>query len=319
MIRLFLSHAFAGSSFMPPEGSKVAGYVDGLYAFLLWASLISCVFVIGGFVFFAIKYRRKFEGQTGAYISHNNVLEFAWSFIPFVVFMIVFGWGWWVYKELRTSPKEAMEVHVFAQQWSWEFVYLSGRKVSNEFYVPVDTPVKLIMTSRDVIHSFYIPAFRTKQDVVPGRYSATWFQANKVGDYQVFCTEYCGMAHSSMLAKIHVVTRKQYEEWLEKDPYKGLDLAQIGQKIYSAKCSVCHNTTLDRKVGPGFANIFGKEREFDDGKKLIADENYIRESILQPNAKVVKGFPRNVMPIFAGQLNEQELSGVVTYLKTLKN
>ena len=313
------SAAYASSTFMPPEGTQIASYVDGLYKFLILVSFVSCVLVIGGLVYFAIKFKRNHQGEKTAYISHNHALEFAWSFIPFVIFMVVFAWGWWIYTEMRTFPRDSLEITVVGQKWNWDFLYKSGRKVSNELYVPVDTPVKLIMASRDVLHSFFIPSFRVKQDVVPGRYTALWFQANKAGNYQVFCTEFCGAGHSAMLAKVHVLPKKEYEEWLEKDPYKGLDLTQIGQKVYTGKCVACHNVNAEKKVGPGFAGIFGRQEALEDGQTVTVDENYIRESILSPNSKIVKGFQKGLMPTFAGQLSEQELMGLITYLKSLKN
>jgi len=183
-----LAHA-APSMFMPPEATEVAKKVDLLYGFLVWASAISCFIVIGGMVWFAFKYRRK-PGNKSAYITHNTTAEFLWSFIPFLTFMLAFGWGWYVYHFLRVAPENAFEVNVRAQKWNWTFLYKSGKSSTGDMYVPVDTPVKVIMNSTDVIHSFYVPAFRSKQDVVPGRYTTMWFNADKLGNYQIFCAEY---------------------------------------------------------------------------------------------------------------------------------
>jgi cytochrome c oxidase subunit 2 len=312
----FSTIAFA-KTFMPEQGSTFAAHYDALYEFLVVVSAISSVMVIGGMIYFALKYRRKGPNDKTAYISHNAMLEFLWSFIPFVIFMIVFAWGWYVYHQMRAMPQNALEVHVTAQKWYWDFQYKSGRKTSKELYVPINTPVKLIMNSRDVIHSFYVPSFRMKQDVVPGRYTALWFEATKLGSFQVFCTEFCGDGHSDMLAKVHVLTREDYDKWLQNDPYKGLSPMEIGKTIFEAKCTACHNITNEKKVGPGFAGIFGSDRALADGTKAVADENYLRESILNPNAKVVAGFPPAMTP-FQGQLSEDELAGVIEYLKTLK-
>lgn len=314
----FMSTAHAASTFSPPPVTRIAQHFDALYAFLLIASLISCILVIGGLVYFALKYRRSPEGPKSAYITHNNVLEFTWSFVPFIIFMVAFGWGWYIYVEMRTVPRDSIEINVIAQKWAWSFLYKSGRTTSAELFVPVNTPIKLAMTSKDVLHSFFVPAFRVKQDVIPGRYTMLWFEADQVGDYQIFCTEYCGAGHSTMLAKVHVLPKAEYEKWLETDPYKGLSMAQIGQKLYAGKCQVCHNPTEEKKIGPGFANLLGKTREFEGAPSLVADANYIRESILNPSAKIVKGYPAKVMPTFAGQLNEQELMGIITYIETLK-
>lgn len=306
------------SIFMPPQATDVAVGVDNLYGFLLVASFISCVLVIGGLILFAVKYRRKVHGEKTPYLSHNTTLEFLWSFIPFVIFMVAFVWGWIVFHQIRKMPTDALEIAVQAQKWDWTFVYKNGRRVASEFYVPVNQDVKLLMSSNDVLHSFYVPAFRAKQDVVPGRYTAYWFNANREGTFQVFCAEYCGDRHSGMLAKVHVVPREKYEEWLSSEPYKGLSSVEIGQKIYAGRCVACHTLTDAKNVGPGFKGVFGRTEQLDGGGSVTVDENYIRESVLNPNAKVVAGFPKGVMPTFAGQLSEEELMGIIDYLKSLK-
>ncbi|MCB0415490.1 MAG: cytochrome c oxidase subunit II [Bdellovibrionales bacterium] len=317
LLRLTLSVAYA-DTFAPPEGTHIARQWDSLYSFILWASLIASVMVVAGMIYFALKYKRRSDNDTTAYITHNNTLEFLWSFIPFVFFLIMFGWGWKVYHEMRNAPKGAFEIHVTGQKWNWTFDYKSGKKTDAEFVVPVNTDIKLIMTSKDVIHSFYIPAFRIKQDVVPGRYTSLWFNADKIGDFQIFCTEYCGTGHSAMLAKVKVVEKEKFEEWLANDPYKGLSLVEVGKKVFDGKCTACHNITTEKKVGPGFFGLFGKSRSFADGSSTTADENYIRESVLKPNSKVVQGFPAGVMPTFAGQIADNEIRGVIEYIKTLK-
>lgn len=306
----------AAQSFMPPQGTKIAENVDSLYSFLVWASLISSILVIGGMTYFAIKYRRKTATDKTAYIPHNALLEFLWSFIPFVIFMVVFGWGWYVFHQMRTMPKNALEVHVTGQKWNWSFKYKSGR-TSRTLVVPAGEPVKLIMTSKDVIHSFYVPAFRIKQDVIPGRYTALWFEAEKLGTFHVFCTEYCGTSHSEMLSKVEVKSRADYDQWLLNDPYKGLTPIEIGKKYFTA-CTACHNITDQRLVGPGLAGLFGKERVFVDGSTAIADETYIRNSILNPQSQVVEGYEGIVMTSFQGQISEEEILGVIEYIKSLK-
>lgn len=308
----------SGSIFMPHAATEIAKEVDSLYYFLLMASFISCVLVIGGLIVFAVRYRRRSENDKTPYISHNTTLEFLWSFIPFVIFMVVFVWGWILFHKLRRAPEGSLEIAVQAQKWDWTFTYKNGRSSAAEFYVPVNEPVRLIMTSKDVLHSFFVPAFRNKQDVVPGRYTSFWFKAKEEGTYQVFCTEYCGDQHSAMLAKLHVVPRPQFEEWLANDPYKGLSMAEVGQRVYQVRCTACHTLTDKMNVGPGFKGVFGKSGKLDSGESYVVDENYIRESILNPSAKVVAGFPKGVMPTFAGQLNEQELMGLIEYLKTVK-
>lgn len=313
-----LMQSAQANTFMPPAATDIAERVNSLYGFLLWASFISCVLVIGGFIYFAFKYKRRSENDKTAYISHNNFLEFLWSFVPFLIFMAVFVWGWAIYSQMRTFPEDALEVHVQAQKWSWSFEYKNGRKSSGELLIPVNTPIKLVMTSSDVLHSFYVPAFRAKQDVVPGRYTALWFQPKYKGEYQIFCTEYCGEQHSGMLAKLKVVSREEFDDWLANDPYKGLAMEEVGQKIYTARCAICHHTNDQKLVGPGFGGLFGREETLQGGEKVMVDENYLRESIMNPNAKIVAGYPSGQMPTFAGQLSEQEITGVIEYIKTLK-
>lgn len=312
------SAASTGSRFSPFAATEIAAEWNTLYGFLLAASLISCVLVIGGLIYFAIKYRRKSENEKTPYISHSTTLEFLWSFIPFVIFMVVFVWGWKLFHEFRKMPENALEIAIEAQKWDWTFAYKSGRRISGEFVVPVNEPIKMVMTSKDVLHSFYVPAFRNKQDVVPGRYTTYWFKANTIGNFQVFCAEYCGDKHSAMLAKVKVVSREDFDQWLAVDPYKGLSSTDIGQKVYQARCVACHQLSDAKAVGPGWKGMFGRSEKMTDGTTIVADENYIRESIVNPNAHVVEGFPSGVMPTFAGQLSEQELMGVIDFIKTVK-
>lgn len=306
------------SAFMPPAVTDIAHQVDNLYSFLLWASAISCAILIGGMIYFVLKYKRKTDSDKTPYISHNTFLEFLWSFIPLVIFLVMFAWGWYVYHQMRQMPENALEVHVFGRQWSWEFAYKSGKTSGSEMVVPVNTPIKLIMTSKDVLHSFYVPSMRIKQDVIPGTYTALWFNSEKLGDFQVFCTEYCGTSHSGMLAKIKVVSQADYEKWIQENE-EGLTLAQRGQKYYKDKgCVACHSLDGTPMVGPSWKGIFGKEHTMTDGSTVKVDENYLRESILQPNAKTVKGFGAGVMPTFQGQLDENQVNAIIEFIKELK-
>lgn len=313
-------NAFANesSAFMPPAVTEIAGQFDNLYSFLLWMSLIGCAILLGGMIYFVVKYKRKTANDKTPYISHNTFLEFVWSFIPLMLFLFVFAWGWYVYHQMRAMPENALEVHAFGRQWSWEFVYKSGKSTGNEFLVPVNTPVKLLMTSKDVLHSFYIPSMRIKQDVVPGRYTALWFNAEKLGDFHVFCTEYCGTSHSGMLAKMRVVTQAEYDAWIQENE-EGMTLVEKGQKYYSDKgCVACHSVDGVAKVGPTWKGIFGQEHEMDDGSKVKVDENYLRESILVANAKTVKGYGKGVMPSYQGQLTEDQVNAMIEFIKSLK-
>lgn len=304
------------ASFAPNVGTKIAGDWDSLYEFLLVSSLIACVLLIGGMVYFVTKYRRKTDNDKTPYISHNSFLEFLWSFIPLVLFLIIFAWGWSIYHDMRNPPADAKEVHVYGQQWLWQFEYKNGKKLNNEMVVPVGTPIKLIMTSKDVLHSFYVPSFRIKQDVIPGRYTTLWFQAEKMGEFHVFCTEYCGIDHSQMLAKLKVVEPAEYEKWLAtNDAMAG----SPGAKIYNDKgCVACHSLDGSPKVGPTFKGLFGRTSVFEEGGQTVADENYIRESIVNPTAKTVKGYPKGAMPSFQGQLSEEDLTAIIEFIKSQK-
>ncbi len=309
--------AHASFSFLPPDGDTIAPMFDHLYEFMVIICSIASILVIGGMIYFALKYRRR-PGQKSAYITHNTMLEFLWSFIPFVLFMVAFGWGWYVYFHMRTVPKKHFEVNVIAQQWLWSFEYNSGRIEARNLYVPVNTPIELIMTSKDVIHSFFVPAFRQKQDVVPGTYTYTWFDATHVGTYDLFCTQFCGVGHSSMLGKVHVLTKVAFDHWLEANPNKGLTPVEIGHKIYEQRCSVCHNITTQPKIGPGWAHLYGSMVQLQGQPPHRADANYIRTHILTPARYTVKGFPKGVMPSFQGQLTETQINGIIAFIKSLK-
>lgn len=308
-------------SFMPTQGTEIAKQVDNLYGFLLVSSFIACAILIGGMIYFVFKYKRKTGNDKTAYISHNTFLEFLWSFIPLVIFLGVFAWGWYIYHNMRTMPKDALEIHLYGKQWAWEAEYKNGYKTVNEIVVPVNRDVKILMTSIDVLHSFYVPSFRLKQDAVPGRYTAVWFNANKLGEFHIFCTEYCGTSHSGMIGKLRVVTQEEFDQYLEQGQEESaLPLAKRGEKIFALKaCASCHSVAdHTKKVGPSLFQIFGKEEKMTDGNTVKVDENYLRESIMSANAKIVAGYGPNVMPAFQGQISENELNALIEYIKELK-
>lgn len=312
--------ANTGGKFMPVAGTEIAGRVDNLYSFLLIVSLVACVILLGGMAYFVVRYRRLTPTQETAYITHNTFLEFLWSFIPFVIFFIVFAWGWIIYHDMRTMPENAREVQVTARKWGWTYTYKDGR-TSDTLIVPIGEPIKLVMNSVDVLHSFYVPSFRIKQDVVPGRYTALWFEVEKPGDYTVFCTEYCGSGHSAMLSKITAVPLEQYNKWLA-DVQPTLSLLEQGEKLYAVQaCKGCHTTDGSVVVGPSFKGIYGTKAKLDDGTEKDVDDNYIRESILYPAkvAKVEYAAKKGQMPVYQGQLSESDVSALIEYIKSLKN
>jgi cytochrome c oxidase subunit 2 len=309
-------------TFMPTQATEIAKGVDNLYAFLLVISFVSCVIVIGGMIYFAVKYKRKSANDKTAYITHDTRLEILWSVIPLVLFLFVFAWGWIIYHDMRTMPKNALEIHVTGKQWAWTVEYKNGVK-STDVVVPVGRDVKIILSAEDVLHSFYVPSFRIKQDAVPGRYTALWFRADKMGEFHVFCTEYCGTQHSGMVTKLRVVSQEDFDKWLTTESeVSSLPLAQRGAKIFQVRaCASCHSVDSPAvKVGPSLYKLFGLDgHELIDGTKITADENYLRESILNSQAKIVKGYgPRSVMPAFQGQLSEGEVTALIEYIKGLK-
>lgn len=317
---MFWLNVAMAQSFMPTQATKIAEKVDSLYSFLLISSFIACVILIGGMIYFVVKYKRKSDNDKTPRITHNTFLEFLWSFIPLVIFIAMFAWGWAIYHEMRKMPENALEIHIFGKQWAWEANYKSGAATSNLVVVPIDTDVKLIMTSKDVLHSFYVPSFRIKQDTVPGRYTTLWFNANKLGEFHIFCTEYCGTQHSGMLGTLKVVTQQEFDQWLEEESkVSTLPLAQRGAKLFQVKaCASCHSVAdASVKVGPALWQKWGVDHETSAGNAKF-DEAYVRESILNPNAKIVKGFNPNVMPSFQGQLSEIELTALIEYIKGLK-
>lgn len=330
------------SAFMPPAATTTAGEVDQIYGFLLITSFISFVLLIGGMFYFVYKYQRRSANDKTAYISHNYTLEFLWSFIPFLIFMFVFVWGWKVYHDMRNVPAGALEIHVMAKKWDWRFLYKSGKEITSgiddkgqktpaTMVVPVGRPVKLIMASekineastdrsdRPVLHSFYLPAARIKQDIVPGRFTTLWFNIDKPGDYWVFCTEFCGSGHSAMKAMVKAVPVEEFESWLSAEGGGALTLVDQGKALYASKaCVGCHSADGSRVVGPTFKGVFGTSHAVEGGETVKVDEDYIRESILNPNAKVVAGYPAGVMPAYAGQLSDDEIKAIIEFIKTLK-
>jgi len=265
-------------------------------------------------VVFAIRYRRR-RGVGADQIEGSTALEITWSAIPFCIFMVIFVWGAMIYFKERTPPRGATEVYVVAKQWMWKLQHEEGQREINELHVPVGRDVKLIMTSQDVIHSFYVPAFRIKQDVLPGRYTTAWFHPTKAGTYHLFCAEYCGSQHSGMIGQVVVLEPAQYQAWLSGGGATGT-LASNGQNMFlQLGCSTCHRSDTQGR-GPNLVGLFGRPVQLEDGRVVTADENYIRESILTPGAKVVSGF-KPIMPVFQGLVSEEQLNALVAYVKSL--
>ena len=291
----------------------MSGQVDALYIYLLLVAGVMTTLIFLAVFLLAIKYRRS-RVREAQQIEGSIILEIAWSVIPLFVMMTFFIWGAVIYFKERTPPADATEVYVVAKQWMWKIEHMEGQSEINTLHVPTGQDIKLIMTSQDVIHSFFVPAFRLKQDVLPGRYTTLWFKATRPGRYHLFCAEYCGTMHSGMGGDIVVMEPQEYAQWMAGSPSPPLQ--DTGQQLFSSLgCSTCHRTDVQGR-GPNLTGIFNKPVLLEDGRTVIADENYVRESILNPTAKIVSGF-KPVMPTFQGIVSEEQLNALVAYVKSL--
>jgi cytochrome c oxidase subunit 2 len=310
--------AFLDFPLWPPTASVMAEKVDPLYIFLILVSVVMTAAIFFGVFLFAMKYRKRNNEYVPPPIHGSVPLEIAWSVIPFLVMLIFFAWGTWLYFDEYAVPAtaDAIDVYVVGKQWMWKVQYPEGQREINELHVPVGRKVRLTMASEDVIHSFFVPAFRLKRDVVPGHYNTTWFEPTKPGRYHLFCAEYCGTEHSGMIGWVTVMTPADYANWLSGGGAEG-SMASQGQKQFQQLgCSSCH--LLDEQGRcPILRNVYGSRVLLDDGRTVLADESYIRESILNPNAKIVAGFKPNVMPSFQGQISEEGVLQLIAYIKSL--
>lgn len=307
------------SFFLPPAKSTVAADTDALFTFIHAVSLIFLIGIVAAMVWFVYRYRRRSEHDVTPVITHNNALEVTWSVIPFILVMIVFAWGFRGYLDLRTPPSDAYEVRAVGKKWLWEFHYENGYVSVGELHVPAGRPVKLVMNSVDVIHSFYVPDYRIKRDVLPGRYSSVWFEAPEAGESIVFCTEYCGTAHSDMMAKVVVKEPQEFQDWLSTAAAADANVPPVelgGQLVQRNACLTCHSQDGSELQGPTFKGIFGREQRMEDGTVVTVDENYIRNSILRPQSQIVEGY-LPVMPPYEGTLNDTQIDAIIEYLKTV--
>jgi cytochrome c oxidase subunit 2 len=298
----------------PAGASNHALPVDLIYIFLVGLSTVMTLAIFGAIAIFGVKYRRR-HGREAHQIEGSMILEITWSVIPLGIFMVVFGWGAEIYFHERTPPRGATDIYVVGKQWMWKIQHQEGQREINELHVPVDRDIKLIMTSQDVIHSFFIPAFRIKQDVIPGRYTTLWFRATTPGTYHLFCAQFCGTDHSGMIGQVVVMNPADYQTWMSGGTVSG-SLAQNGETLFEQLgCSTCHRFDIQGR-GPNLKGIFGNPVQLQDGRTVQADDNYVRESVLNPTAKVVSGF-QPIMPSFQGQVSEEQLNALVAYVKSL--
>ena len=299
----------------PVQASTVAPQVDHLLYFLLAVATFFSLLIFFCILYFAIRYRRRSEKEIPAEVQGSLALELTWTIIPAGLTMVMFVWGASLYIKMQRPPADAITVYVVAKQWMWKMQHMEGQREINELHIPVNRPVKLVMTSEDVIHSFFVPAFRTKQDVLPGRYTTEWFQPDRPGRYHLFCAEYCGTKHSGMIGWIDVMEPSEYQAWLSGGRPMG-SLAEAGEKLFrDLACINCHHLT-DQGRCPNLVALFGQPVKLSTGQTVKADEAYIRESILNPNAKIVAGF-QPIMPTFQGLVTEEGVLQLIEYVKSL--
>jgi cytochrome c oxidase subunit 2 len=289
--------------------------VDHLLYFLLTVAVFFTLVIFGAIFYFAVRYRRRSEKELPHVVHGGMALEIVWSVIPFGLTMVMFTWGASIFFRESRPPDDALNIYVVGKQWMWKVQHMEGRREINELHIPLGRAVKLTLTSEDVIHSFFVPAFRTKQDAVPGRYSTTWFQPTKAGKYHLFCAEYCGTRHSGMIGWIYVMEPRDYADWLTGGTPTG-SLAESGEKLFQdLACVNCHKADGTGRC-PSLVGLFGKTVQLSGGGSVKADEAYIRESILQPAAKVVAGY-QPIMPTFQGLVTEEGVLQLVEYVKSL--
>jgi cytochrome c oxidase subunit 2 len=300
----------------PEQASDYAFKIDTLYGFLWLVSAFFTVLIFCLIVYFAIKYRRRHKDEVGKSVHGGLLLEITWSVIPLGITMIMFFWGSWLFFDAYRPPKDALDIRVIGKQWMWKLQHANGRREINELHVPVGQPIRLTLASQDVIHSFYVPAFRVKMDAVPGRYTTAYFTPTKTGEFHLFCAEYCGTQHSGMIGKIVVMEQQDYQEWLAGSPVEESPESAGARLFQSLGCMTCHGVQA-----PSMAGLFGSERQYVERlggpvKTATADEAYLRESILDSGAKIAAGY-QPIMPSYRNQVTEEQLFQLIAYIKSL--
>ena len=319
-VRLPLAQSYS-SFWLPGQESSTAAGVDRVFYLILFISAVFFALVVSLMLFFVVRYRRR-EGVTPQKApSHSMRLEITWTVIPLLIVFVIFHQGFTAYMEMQIAPPGCYEIRVSGRQWAWQFIYPNGH-VDEDLHIPVDEPVKLTMTSEDVIHSLWIPAFRVKMDLVPGRYTTAWFRAIRPGKHQLLCTEYCGgndqRGHSDMLASVVVHSPDDFEAWLKDAAnfLRNLPPAEAGEILYQRRgCAQCHSIDGSAGTGPSFKGIFGATHQLADGDSVTVDDNYIRESILDPQAKIRAGF-RPVMATYQGLVSDEDITALIEFIKS---
>jgi cytochrome c oxidase subunit 2 len=301
----------------PESASSVANEVDALFAIWCVISAFFSLLIAGLIIYFAVRYRRRHADQVGEREKAALWLEITWSAVPLAIMLVMFAWGTRVYVKIYRAPRGSLEFTSIGRQWMWKFQHPQGQREINNLHVPRGQAIKLNLASEDVIHSFYVPAFRVKQDAVPGKPTSLWFKATKTGTFHIFCAEYCGAEHSKMIGSVTVMEPAEYEAWLVNGPPAGKTPVASGEELFQTlACETCHKGGGRIQRGPALEGLYGRPVELADGTTLLADDTYLRESILNPQAKLVKGW-NPVMPTFQGQISEEQLSQLLAYVKSL--
>ena len=300
----------------PEQASTLAPRVDNLYLFLVALTVFFFTLIGTLVVVFAVKYRRTHVGQVGAPITGSVPLELMWSIIPLGIAMGIFAWSANIYFDIYRPPDETLQIYAVGKRWMWKFQHIDGQREINELHVPIGRAVKVTMTSEDVIHDLFLPAFRVKADVIPGRYTTIWFNATKAGEYHLFCAEYCGTKHSGMVGRVVVMEPTEYQAWLSGGA-GGMSMSARGQQAFNEfACNTCHMTDASGR-GPSLNGLYGSQVQLANGTTVVADDAYLRESILNPQAKLVAGY-QPLMPTFQGLVNEETLMGLIEHIKSLQ-
>lgn len=326
--RILSAAADTGTFWLPERAADAAHAVDNVFNLILWICVFFFLLIIGLMALFIILYRARPGHEAQKTAHHNMALELTWSIIPIIIVVYLFYVGFDTFMSMSVPEGNSMDIYVTGQRWSWDFFYPSNNFSVGDLHVPLDQPVRLRLTSGDVIHSLYVPAFRMKMDAVPGRYTYAWFKATKPGEYMLYCAEYCGKEHSSMIANVIVHERADYDKWLEQASnwmdelplVKAGELLVIGGQGRSGKgCKQCHTVepNAPQGTGPNLWGIYGHEVKLRDGSTTMVEDNYLRESIVDPGAKIVAGF-ENVMPSYKGRLKDREISAIIEYIKSLR-
>jgi cytochrome c oxidase subunit 2 len=311
----FLTKWMHGSALFPAEASTISPWVDALYFSLLLMTIFGLVVVGVLLTVFAIRYRRE-KSPVATQIEGSTLLEATWTIIPLAVFLLMFVWGALLYFRIYNPPTNAMNIYVVGKQWMWKAEHPGGQHEINALHVPTGQPVQLTMISQDVFHSFSIPAFRVKREVIPGRYTTVWFNATTPGTYHLFCTQYCGTQHSGMIGEITVLTPEDYKKWLHEST-SGMSLAQNGERLFASMgCNQCHSGNAAAR-GPNLAGVYGSKLMLNDGSKVLVNDAYLRDAILNPSQHVTAGFSP-IMPTYQGQISEDGLIDLVEYIKGLQ-